>query len=73
MNDYYGTQPPFDDSSQKELVVGETEMGRPSIGQHPGPEGRHEMFNAKDAPAAHELYGGNAHELPGRDADKESR
>lgn len=53
--DYYSVQPQYDASSQKGLIQRESEMGRPTSGQHPGPEGRHEMFGTKDPPAAHEL------------------
>jgi hypothetical protein len=55
--EYYSGQPHYDGSSQKELIHRETEMGRPHSGRYQGPEGRHEMFNTKDPPAAHELPG----------------
>lgn len=71
--EYYSVEAGLDNSSQKELVQRESEMGRPSMGSHPGPEGRHEMYNIRDAPAAHELPGGDTHELSGGDIDKESR
>lgn len=67
--EFYSVQPHYEGSSQKELIDrgggGGEEMGRPSMGAHPGPEGRHEMFNTKDPPAAHEL--------PASDIDKEGR
>lgn len=66
--EFYGVQQHYDGSSTKELIHrggGGEEMGRPSMGAHPGPEGRHEMFNTKDPPAAHEL--------PTSEIDKEGR
>lgn len=61
--EYYSVLP-FGGSSHKELIQRSSEMGRPASSGRPGPEGRHEMFNTKDPPAAHEL--------PGNDVDKES-
>lgn len=55
--EYYSVQPHYDGSSQKELIQRSSEMGRPASSGRPGPEGRHEMFNTKDLPAAHELAG----------------
>jgi hypothetical protein len=55
--DYYSVQPHFDAGSQKELIQRSSEVGRPTSRGRPGPEGRHEMFNTKDPPAAHELAG----------------
>ncbi len=53
----YNVESHYDGSSQKELIHRGAEMGRPLSGSHPGPEGRHKMFNSKDLPAAHEFPG----------------
>jgi len=54
--EYYTVHP---QESQKELIAKNQmgEMGRSLSSAKPGPEGRHEMHNTKDPPAAHELEG----------------
>lgn len=55
--DEYDVQPHYyNASSQKNLIHQRSEeMGRPTSSGRPGPEGRHEMGNTKDPPAAYEL------------------
>lgn len=53
--EYYSVQPHYDASSQKNLINRSSELGRPLSSGRPGPEGRHEMHNVKDPPAAYEL------------------
>ena len=47
----------YEASSQNDLIQNNrnSEMGRPYSSGKPGPEGRHELFSAKDPPAAFEL------------------